>query len=1341
MELVSVVEALFPALKTISSRMVDVFMLFSVGSHQSSLHNIENEENYAPLVKTLVSESSDLLSLRSGRLISTRDLIKWCSRAVINFDVASHGSALKVLQDAIDIFACSVPEREARIPLAKAIGAYLGIVETKAEYYCNTYKPTVSLQPSAMHIGRAIVTRKEIPISAISLQGKKVTFSFTRPSTCLLERIACCVNSNEPVLLVGETGTGKTSSIQYLAKETGNELVVINMNQQSDSADLLGGYKPVDLKYIMLPIRKEFETLFRSYYDVMKNAKFLEYIAVTFEASDWKTLIILMKQSQKAAMKRLSNTNVEEMIKSGKSNATDPKTEQEKTRLLNKWVNFGIKLSKLELQVKSQTSMAFSFIEGSLVRALRKGYWVLLDEINLASAETLECLSGLLEGGDSSISLLERGDDQAIERHANFTLFACMNPATDVGKRDLPAGLRNRFTEFFVDELTDKNDLLLLVGDYLKDLSVPHSIMESIYKFYMNIRKEAKINLMDGTGQSPHFSLRTLCRALSAAPSAQCGTVTRSLYETACLSFLTQLDSSSHSKVQAQIAKAVLGNKNLKSVLNQPIPEPKSNKNQVFIPFEGYWVGQGQLKPIIPSDYVLTPSVRKNLKDLVRIISLAKLPILLQGDTSVGKTSLITYIAKVSGNHCVRINNHQHTDLQEYVGSYATDSGGKLVFREGVLVEAMRKGHWIILDELNLAPSDVLEALNRVLDDNRELYIPETQQLVKADPNFMLFATQNPPGLYGGRKLLSRAFRNRFVELHFDEIPRPELETIMHQRCHMPPSYCKKVIAVMAELQARRRGSAAVQGKEGFITLRDLFRWGQRYKAASDANTATGKYYDWDQHIADEGYLVLAGRVRQLEERVIIQEVLQKHIKRTVDPENLFSLSDKTSSVTRAILEVLLSTKIEEFKHVVWTFNMRRLAVLIGKSFIFKEPVLLVGETGCGKTTVCQVLAVLNKCRLLSVNCHMHTEGADFLGGLRPVRHYNDDGKLFEWVDGPLIDAMKSGQMFLADEISLADDSVLERLNSLLEPERQLLLAEKGLDMADNSSCIITAHEGFHFIGTMNPGGDYGKKELSPALRNRFTEIWCDHISTRDDLLAVLEQSVVPGVILGTSNDGTSGVGNNILDFVYWFKTTKVGERFPCSIRDLLSWVHFINVTVENSNLDVCEAFVHGASLIFLDCFGTGISGAESLEVLNEIRTRAINFLLNQIIGQGSTRAKSLRKLLIDKNVKLLAKKVDGKFGIDPFFIPCGVSSQNGHASNNGTSSPALEKDSVNFSFTAPTTGVNTMRLLRGLQLNKAILLEGSPGVGKTSLVTALAKTSGHKILRINLSDQTVSIV
>ncbi|XLR27045.1 hypothetical protein S83_054945, partial [Arachis hypogaea] len=45
---------------------------------------------------------------------------------------------------------------------------------------------------------------------------------------------------------------------------------------------------------------------------------------------------------------------------------------------------------------------------------------------------------------------------------------------------------------------------------------------------------------------------------------------------------------------------------------------------------------------------------------------------------------------------------------------------------------------------------------------------------------------------------------------------------------------------------------------------------------------------------------------------------------------------------------------------------------------------------------------------------------------------------IFEWQDGPLVKAMRGGDLFLVDEISLADDSVLKRLNSVLEPERML---------------------------------------------------------------------------------------------------------------------------------------------------------------------------------------------------------------------------------------------------------------------------------------------------------------
>ena len=63
-----------------------------------------------------------------------------------------------------------------------------------------------------------------------------------------------------------------------------------------------------------------------------------------------------------------------------------------------------------------------------------------------------------------------------------------------------------------------------------------------------------------------------------------------------------------------------------------------------------------------------------------------------------------------------------------------------------------------------------------------------------------------------------------------------------------------------------------------------------------------------------------------------------------------------------------------------------------------------------------------------------------------------------------------------------------------------------------------------------------------------------------------------------------------------------------------------------------------------------------------------------------------------------------------------------------------------NFTFLAPTTNLNVSRVLRGLQLTKPVLLEGSPGVGKTSLVAALAKAAGYQLTRINVSDQTVSV-
>ncbi|KAA0146729.1 hypothetical protein FNF29_07850 [Cafeteria roenbergensis] len=345
-------------------------------------------------------------------------------------------------------------------------------------------------------------------------------------------------------------------------------------------------------------------------------------------------------------------------------------------------------------------SLAFRFEEGPLVTALRDGGWILLDEANLAPADVLNRILPLLEGRDSSLTLVERGDSTALPRHPAFRLFAAMNPATDVGKRPLPQGVRQRFHEVWVDEPTSVADLSAVAVTALAGAEAA---------------EEAAATTAGGC-----VVARGLKRPVAGADGPRvasdvaAGALARCLRATARLS--------------------ALGFKPWRSVLEAA---------------SAAYVGQ----------------VSDELSDA---------PLLLEGPTSAGKTTIVSYLAAAAGHNCVRINNHANTEAAEYTGGFAPAADGAgLVFREGLLVTAARRGDWLILDELNLAPSEVLESLNRLLDDNRAIRVPETGEVVRPHPLFRVFATQNPAGAgYGGRQRLSRAFRSRFFTVRVG-VPLP----------------------------------------------------------------------------------------------------------------------------------------------------------------------------------------------------------------------------------------------------------------------------------------------------------------------------------------------------------------------------------------------------------------------------------------------------------------------------------------------------------------------------------------------------------------------------------------
>ncbi|KAK1769134.1 hypothetical protein QBC33DRAFT_532375 [Phialemonium atrogriseum] len=1316
-----------------------------------------------------VSNGPSSLALGRGmmdRPISTRDLLKWCRRldhiltavgCKSGDEPISETTRDWMFMEAVDCFISCVKEEAARGSLVAKIAEEMHISSKRVRHYLNSHVPKLEATESHLTTGRVSLRKTPRPTWVAK---QKRPFATTTHAKRLLEQVAAAVKMREPVLLVGETGIGKTTVVQQLAESLGHKLVAVNLSQQSEASDLLGGFKPVNSRSLAVPLKDEFEDLFeKTGVSADKNQDYLDRISKRFAKGRWtevakewhkapKMFETILSTLQKS--KARSEAGEDADGQPAKRRKTDSGKLQRLLKLKPRWDAFAQRLEQFEIQITSGSgAFAFAFVEGNVVKAARNGDWVLLDEINLASPDTLESIAGLLHSGSEgspSILLSETGEIERINAHPDFRVFGAMNPATDVGKRDLPLGLRSRFTEIYVvSPDKDKKDLLTIIKTYLVgNNSRIDQVADSIADLYLEIKALAESKkLVDGANEVPHFSLRTLTRVLTYANDvATIYGIERALYEGFCMGFLTLLSQDSEREVMPRIQLHLLRRPN---ILSQPPKRPTDGRNYVSFKNRSmdhqYWVLQGDEARLERSDYIITPYVERNLLNLVRATSTRRYPILIQGPTSSGKTSMIEYLANFSGNKFVRINNHEHTDLQEYLGTYVSGNDGKLKFQEGLLVQAMRQGSWIVLDELNLAPTDVLEALNRLLDDNRELLIPETQEVVRPHENFMIFATQNPPGLYGGRKVLSRAFRNRFLELHFDDIPEDELETILQMRSrNTAPSDCRRIVSVYKQLSRLRQESRVFEQKNSFATLRDLFRWAMR-----DADNR-------DQ-VASNGFMLLAERVRKEEERLEVKRVIEEVFKVKIDLDVLY---DRDSSPGLRHL-----CKRQNSQGVVWTKAMRRLYVLVERAIQNNEPVLLVGETGCGKTTVCQLLAEARETELHIVNAHQNTETGDLIGSQRPVRNrgaildalkrdlleaaqvFGKDPEdsfenlvawyqslppgevgrlpgslktqidstlhrsraLFEWCDGSLVHAMKMGQFFLLDEISLADDSVLERLNSVLEPHRSLLLAEKGVD-----DSFVRAHDGFQFFATMNPGGDFGKKELSPALRNRFTEIWVPALSEDEDVLDIVIsklaekfRTVPPGA--------QKSVSEMIVGFTTWFgKTFRPSSAAPFSLRDILTWVTFMN---QCGSASQGFALLHGAATVFIDTLGANPSA------LIAIDPRAMD---------------AQRQLCLDKLSELAGCNLTPLYRDEPHIHIADHLLSIGDFSIERRSSGSLDST---VDFQAITTKMNAMRVIRALQINKPVLLEGSPGVGKTTLVSALARVCGRPLTRINLSDQT----
>ena len=141
---------------------------------------------------------------------------------------------------------------------------------------------------------------------------------------------------------------------------------------------------------------------------------------------------------------------------------------------------------------------------------------------------------------------------------------------------------------------------------------------------------------------------------------------------------------------------------------------------------------------------------------------------------------------------------------------------------------------------------------------------------------------------------------------------------------------------------------------------------------------------------------------------------------------------------------------------------------------------IIIGYPGVGKTTLIQNIAKKINKKIHRINLSEHTDIVDLIGSQYPS---SETKTKFQWIDGVLLTAIKNGDWVIIDEMNLANQSVLEGLNGILENQKKIFVGELNQ--------IFYAKEGFQIFATQNPvnqGG--GRKFLPRAFLNRFIKIY-----------------------------------------------------------------------------------------------------------------------------------------------------------------------------------------------------------------------------------------------------------
>lgn len=196
---------------------------------------------------------------------------------------------------------------------------------------------------------------------------------------------------------------------------------------------------------------------------------------------------------------------------------------------------------------------------------------------------------------------------------------------------------------------------------------------------------------------------------------------------------------------------------------------------------------------------------------------------LLIGETGTGKTTLVNELAKQKGKVLHRVSVNGSMGVDEILGKWLAKDGSTY-WIDGILTAAVRKGEWVIFDEMNALLPEMGFALHSLLDDAKTITLAEKDgELIPAHPEFRFFGSMNPSDEYAGTKEVNMALMSRFGGVFYIEVFPTHHELQVLTRNGVEEGHATKLVNLANQLrQMREKGDLFT-----FISTRDIIQAGK----------------------------------------------------------------------------------------------------------------------------------------------------------------------------------------------------------------------------------------------------------------------------------------------------------------------------------------------------------------------------------------------------------------------------------------------------------------------------------------------------------------------------------